>query len=42
MKKVISVFLMMMILSGLTACGQKNNGSGGETENAPETTVNHY
>ena len=39
MKKVISVFLIMMILSGLTACGQKNNGSGGETEAAPETTV---
>lgn len=39
MKKVISVFLIMMILSSLTACGQKNNGSGGETEAAPETTV---
>jgi hypothetical protein len=39
MKKVIAVFLIMMILSSLTACGQKNNGSGGETEAAPETTV---
>ena len=39
MKKIIAVFLMMMILSSLTACGQKNNGSGGKTEAAPETTV---
>ena len=39
MKKLFSVFVILALVSGLAACGSKNNGEGTSQGTAPESSV---